>query len=353
VEYTYSKKNTKDQILLVALPSVVGYANQWQNTGALESNTHEVSLGAQLINTRSVAWQLNIVGDRTRQTITDWTIPVRLYGFGQMPAAFYLNKGATLGEMRGQRAVRCGSYGTAVTTDCELYDDPAKKALSGAGQTWDPAGLIVNEEGYVVRKSTWRTTGERPINYVFCETQNTDGSCKSTTDIVNIGDANPDFNLSFSSTFNYKRLTLAGLVDWSQGGDLYNGTRQWPFFDNRDRIYDQRSKPEEERKPQQYYNYFYNGLNPQLFFVESGTYVKIKELSVNYTFTRDQLKNVGLGKIAELRLGVIGRNLFTFTNYSGYDPEVAGLQGDPFQVRIDWFQYPQFRTFTGVVEIAF
>ena len=106
IEYTYSKKNTKDQILLVALPSVVGFAQQWQNTGALESNTHEISLGAQLINTRSVAWQLNIVGDRTRQVITDWTLPVRLYGFGQMPAVFYLNKGATLGEMRGQRAVQ-------------------------------------------------------------------------------------------------------------------------------------------------------------------------------------------------------------------------------------------------------
>ena len=74
---------------------------------------------------------------------------------------------------------------------------------------------------------------------------------------------------------------------------------------------------------------------------------------MNYTFNSDQLRHVGLGKIAELRLGVIGRNLFTFTNYSGYDPEVAGLNGDPFQVRIDWFQYPQFRTFTGVVEIAF
>ena len=51
--------------------------------------------------------------------------------------------------------------------------------------------------------------------------------------------------------------------------------------------------------------------------------------------------------------GLIGRNLLTFTDYSGYDPEVSGLDGDPFQVRIDWFQYPQFRTFTGVVEIAF
>ena len=67
IEYTYSKKDTKDQILLVALPSVVSFAQQWQNTGALESNTHEVSLGAQLINSRSVAWQINVVGDRTRQ----------------------------------------------------------------------------------------------------------------------------------------------------------------------------------------------------------------------------------------------------------------------------------------------
>ena len=59
------------------------------------------------------------------------------------------------------------------------------------------------------------------------------------------------------------------------------------------------------------------------------------------------------GPNEKVRLGLIGRNLFTFTDYSGYDPEVSGLQGDPFQVRIDWFQYPQFRTFTGVVEIAF
>jgi TonB-linked SusC/RagA family outer membrane protein len=340
VEYTYSRKNTKDQILQVDLLAATGYANQWQNTGALKSTTHEIALGAQLINTRNVAWQLNIVGDRTRQVITEWTIPVDLYGFGQMPAIFYLAEGATLGEMRGQKAVR--------SLD-ELYLDPAKQALSGAGQAWSPDSVVINEEGYVVRRESWRTVQEKPISMVVCD----DAACDRTTDIVKIGDANPDFNLSFSTTFNYKRLAFTGLVDWTQGGNLYNGTRQWPFFDNRDRIYDQRDRPAEERKPQQYYNYFYNGLNGHDFFVESGTYVKLKELSVNYTFNNDQLRKVGLGRIAELRLGVIGRNLLTFTDYSGYDPEVSGLQGDPFQVRIDWFQYPQFRTFTGVVEIAF
>jgi hypothetical protein len=68
---------------------------------------------------------------------------------------------------------------------------------------------------------------------------------------------------------------------------------------------------------------------------------------------RNQLQKVGLGRLENVRLGFVGRNLFTFTKYSGYDPEVSGLDGDPYQFRIDWFSYPHFRTFTGVVEIAF
>ena len=52
-------------------------------------------------------------------------------------------------------------------------------------------------------------------------------------------------------------------------------------------------------------------------------------------------------------MGVIGRNLFTFSNYSGYDPEVSGLTGDPFSFRWDGFSYPNFRTLTGFMEIDF
>ena len=80
---------------------------------------------------------------------------------------------------------------------------------------------------------------------------------------------------------------------------------------------------------------------------------KLKELAVNYTFTRGQLGAIGLRNVGEVRVGLIGRNLFTITKYSGLDPEVSGLYGDPFQVRMDWFQYPQFRTFSAVVEITY
>ena len=365
VEYTFSRKDTRDQIQLVDLPSVVGFTNQWQNVGSLRSSTHEIALGYQVINNRDMAWVVSVTGDRTRQTITDYPLPEKLNVFGQQPAVFFLGEGAKLGVMFGNKAVR---------TINELYDDPAKKALSGPGQTWDPAKFIVNEEGFVVSLASHQCgadlkklgtknpdgtggiacpAGERPINYVTCKTFASDGSCTATTDIVEIGDANPDFNASFASTFNYKRFSISGLVDWTQGGNIYNGTRQWPFFDNRDRVYDQSGKPEAEKKSQSYYNYFYNGLNAQQYFVEPGTYVKIKELSVNYTLVRDQLRKVGLGRLENVRLGLVGRNLFTFTKYSGYDPEVSGIAGDPYQFRIDWFSYPHFRTFTGVVEIAF
>jgi TonB-linked SusC/RagA family outer membrane protein len=345
LEYTYASKKTKDQILLVDLPSVVGFKQQWQNTGKLEAKTHELALSAQLINTRSTAWTVRIVGDRTRQVITEWNLPERLYSFEQMPSAFFLGNGSNLGVLYGNHWVRDIE---------ELYDDPDRAAQSGAGQAWSRDSVMINEDGYVVRKSLYGTPDERAIKYTFCKTQDATGACTQTSQIVQIGDANPDFNLSFSTGFNFKRFAVNALLDWSQGGDLYNGTRQWAFQATRDKVQDQAGKPAGAQKALPYYGVgFYNGLDPNDFFVEDGSYAKLKEFSVNYTFVNDQLRKIGLGKLNEVRLGFIARNLFTITNYSGMDPEVQGLFGDPFQVRMDWFQYPQFRTFTAVVEIAF
>ena len=78
--------------------------------------------------------------------------------------------------------------------------------------------------------------------------------------------------------------------------------------------------------------------------------MKLKELAVSYTFAPTSVQRIGF---QEMKLAFIGRNLWTHTNYSGLDPEVSGLFGDPFQVKMDWFQYPQFRTFSAVVEFSF
>jgi TonB-linked SusC/RagA family outer membrane protein len=368
VEYTYARKDSKDQILLVDLPALTGYREgQWQNAGGLRSNTHEITFAARLINTPRTGLTLNIVGDRTRQKITDWRLPTglplpeRLYAFEQMPAAFFLGPNRDLGVLYGNHWVRDVN---------ELYDDPAKAALNGSGQAWSPDSVMINEDGYVVRRSAYGTSAERAIKYVYCKVPLPGGGgCRRTDNIVEIGNANPDFNLSFGLALNYHRLAVNALLDWSYGGQLYNGTRQWAFQATRDRVQDQAGKPLNDatcgvvsdpmpscpRKALGYYGVgFYNGLESNDFFIESGSYAKLKELSFSYTLGSEQLRRIGLlHSIRELRLAFIARNLFTITKYTGLDPEVSGLQGDPFQVRMDWFQYPQFRTFTGSIELGF
>ncbi len=359
-EYTYARKDSKDQILLVDLPALTGFAEgQWQNAGGLLAHTHEITLAARLINTPRTGLTLNIVGDRTRQKITDWNLPERLYGFQQMPAAFFLGKNRDLGVLYGNKWVRNVS---------ELYDDPAKAAVNGPGQAWSPDSVMINEDGYVVRKSAYGTGNERAIKYVYCKQPGPAGSCLGTDNLVEIGNANPDFNLSFNLSFTHRRLAMNALLDWSHGGQLYNGTRQWAFQATRDRVQDQAGKPQNDATcgtvsapmpscPQKALGYygvgFYNGLESNDFFIESGSYAKLKELSVSYTLANDQLRRIGfLRGLREMRLAFIVRNLFTITKYTGLDPEVSGLSGDPFQVRMDWFQYPQFRTFTGSIELG-
>jgi hypothetical protein len=59
---------------------------------------------------------------------------------------------------------------------------------------------------------------------------------------------------------------------------------------------------------------------------------------------------MGDGRTA--RLGIVGRNLFTSTKYSGYDPDVSGGGANPFAYRVDYFTYPIFKTFTFMLELG-
>jgi hypothetical protein len=146
------------------------------------------------------------------------------------------------------------------------------------------------------------------------------------------------------------------LVTSVQGGDIYNYTRQWPFNEQRDPIYDQRNKAPADRKSVTYYQTFYNNFDANEFFVEKGTYIRLRELAVNYAVPASVLSQVPLLRFESARVGLVGRNLWTSTNYKGYDPDVtgtSGLQGNPFLYRVDYFTYPQYRTFTFMLELGF
>ncbi len=332
LEYSFSNKLTSDQILQVPVSAVTGYQSQWTNAGSLKAITHEVAFGAVLMQTQDFFWRLNVAADRTRQTVEALNVAPFLVGPDPgdgNTAIFRIAPGETFGVVYGTRWI---------TTAQQL-----QQTIDRGGLTGTATDYVRNEEGYYVRASQWRTGAEVPLRYM-----DADGST-----IMQIADVNPDFNLAFNTQATWKGLSISAVVNWVKGGDIYNYTRQWPIFDLRDPVIDQRGKPEIEKKPVAYYSAFYNNFDPSTYFVEDGSYIRLRELAVNYTLPATFAERIGLGGRA-VRLGLVGRNLLTFTNYSGYDPDVSGPGGgNPFAYRVDYFTYPVFRTVTGMVEIGF
>lgn len=336
-QVNYATKTTEDQIVLVPLSSKAGgFASQWQNAGTLDATTWEAQFGAIVLDQNNMRWTANINFDRTRQKVTEINFPSRLVGPGeQSNGIFFLTEGENFGIMYGRRWVKSFAelqknplYATAVETDYE-----------------------VNSDGYLIRKNTdgssrIGTPTEAPIRYFEVnEAGQQVGDFK-------IGDTNPDFNFSISNTFSWKSLSVYALLDAQVGGQLYNLTKQWTFRELRHGDFDQRGVADSKKKAVTYYQALYDANNANEYFVEDGGYVKLREVAINYTLNRKQLGFLG-ESIDRVRFGIVGRNLLTFTKYSGYDPEVSGLSGDASNYRIDTYNYPNFRTFTGVIEITF
>ena len=332
LEYSYSKKNTSDQILLVPVSSGTGYRNTWVNAATLAGSTHEVSFGAVLASNKDFFWRVNVTGDRTRTRISELGVAPYLTGpddGGGNTRIFRVAKGEVFGVIYGS---------TWITTPEQLATNIANGKLTGAATDYK-----VNELGYYVANSAFGTKLERPLKYY-----NAAGSALQA-----IGDVNPDFTMGFSNSLQWKGWSLNGVLTWQKGGQIYNYTRQWPFNELRDAAFDQRDVPVGQRKPQGFFQAFYNNFDPNSRFVEDGSFIRLRELAVNYQVPKNIMHAVHLGVFETARIGLVGRNLWTKSKYSGYDPDVSGPGGNPFGYRVDYFSYPAYRTFTAMVELGY
>lgn len=327
----YANGITTDQFLQAPQASFAnGWNTQWVNAGTLESNTIEASLLTKIINRSDFRWSVNIVFDRNRNKITELNIPPYQTGPEGQEAykAFYIREGETFGVMYGTHFLRS-------------MDDLAQQIGFMPGKLLED--YTVNSDGFVIPVGTEGTTSELPVKQL-------DENGKQA--FVKIGDSNPDFKMGFASTMNYKAFTLYFLFDWKQGGDIYNKTAQWLTRDDRHGMMDQAGKPENEKKTIDYYKAFYDVNDFNDFWIEDGTFVKLRELSLSYTMPKGTLSKFASGFIKEARLSVIGRNLLTFTNYSGFDPEVGTTDGTQIYA-YDFMGYPNFRAFSASLELKF
>jgi TonB-linked SusC/RagA family outer membrane protein len=352
-EVTYAKTVTKDQILDVPLPGVFGYSSQWKNAGTLESNTIEASLKAFIIQTRDMSLSSTLLFDRTRQQITEFDLPPYRTGPNQQSGnVFYVRKGEVLGAFYGRKWMKSHDELPSWlknTRDLWQVNDDGYLVPVGAGNSW--------QDG--IKKKLWGTnvvmTGADGKTYTFPWGMPAPFTEENGNQFVKLGSSIPDFNLAFNTTFRYKGLTAFILFDAQIGGQIYNLTRQWAYRDLMSGENDQIGKSIETKKPLAYYSTLYATNLTNSHFVEDGTYLKLRELSVRYTFDRNDLAPIFGGWLNRVTLGVIGRNLVTWTNYKGYDPEVGNSSGgnEATVYRFDGYYYPNYRNFTGTIEIEF
>nr|WP_321411955.1 SusC/RagA family TonB-linked outer membrane protein [uncultured Allomuricauda sp.] len=315
-EATYSNTQVTDQYLKSPLPSHAGgFPYQWVNAGELETNTFEASLNSTIFSNEDFSWDINLVFDRTRQKITKLNIPE--YRTGPR-SAFKIKENETYGSMYGVDFVRSLEQMQAQLPDGDDIGD-----------------YTINRDGLVVKTADIGTAEEKP--FVMLDETGAEKNMK-------IGDINPDFRLGLNTNLRYKGWSLYMLWQWKQGGDLYNGTAQYLVRDNRHAMIDQIHTRPENKKTVDYYQALYDAQALNGFWVEDASFVKLKEAAIYFQINSENLGKAG-NIFDHIRIGALGRNLLTFTKYSGYDPE-AGDDGFLF----DNFGYPNFRNYTLSVE---
>jgi outer membrane receptor protein involved in Fe transport len=169
---------------------------------------------------------------------------------------------------------------------------------------------------------------------------------KSATQIAGregvVGDAYPDFQMSFTNDIEFHAFTLGFLFDWKHGGDIINLTEF---------LYDagQNSK-----------DFVTAGATRQEHFADStgvyvqdGSYLKLREVTLGYTLPTRITSSLFGANIRYARLSLSGRNLLRFTDYRGLDPEVSNFGNQAIVRNVDVAPFPPSRSFFLSVDLGF
>ena len=172
----------------------------------------------------------------------------------------------------------------------------------------------------------------------------------SSSDRTYIGDPNPDFTYGMTNTFSYKGFNLSIFIQGSYGNDIFNASRteMMGMYDGKNQITDVLRR---WRIPGQITDVPRAGfdLKNSTYFVEDGSYLRVKDITLSYSFSGDWMRKVHISKLQPY---FTATNLLTWTSYSGMDPEVNQWGNSGAVQGIDWGTYPQTRSFTFGVNIV-
>lgn len=178
-----------------------------------------------------------------------------------------------------------------------------------------------------------------------------DGQIDPEYDRTIIGNPYPDMIYGITLNMNWNGFDLSTFISGSQGNDIVNASMGYGFaFSNRTRevldawSVDNTSSAVFRPSASETVNHEFSD-----YYVEDGSYTRVKNITVGYTLPASL---VSKAKLEKIRVFISGNNLFTLTDYSGFDPEI-GVNNDPRDVGVDRGFYPQAKSIIGGLQISF
>ncbi len=186
--------------------------------------------------------------------------------------------------------------------------------------------------------------------------RSTTNDYNEANDVV-IGNPSPEFIYGLDNAITYKNFDFDVLLQGVYGNQIYNGGGEFMSaegsngFDNQ--TIDQLAawqKPGDITKVPEARLFYPNGIDNSSRYISGGSYLRVKAVSLAYNLSKDLLTR---WKIDHLRIYVRAENLFTFTKYAGWDPEVtADFYNDNINKGYDFYSAPQFKTFTVGITVG-
>ena len=306
----YYYKKTTDILLEVPQPTSTGFSTALQNAGSLENKGFEFQLSSKnLINT-PLKWNTDFNISINRNKVLD-IIGTTIHSGAINPAGDQFN--------------------TAVVQEGQ----PLGSFYGKTSQGVDPA------------------TGD--IKFM----KTADGSADS---VGIIGNANPKFIYGLSNSFTYKNFTLDIFLQGVQGNQIMNATRiltesmALTMNQSAQTLYRWQRPGDITDMPRVTPSDWANS-NPSTRYIEDGSYLRLKSLTLGYTLNPAVLSRL---KIKTCMIFLTGENLLTFTNYTGFDPEVSTFSSNAENATnqntalgVDYGTYPQSRDLVVGVKISF
>ncbi|MFP4092768.1 MAG: TonB-dependent receptor, partial [Cyclobacteriaceae bacterium] len=180
-------------------------------------------------------------------------------------------------------------------------------------------------------------------------------------DRTNLGHFLPDFTYGLNATANWKGFDMTLFLQGVSGNQVLNTTiydlEGMPrLFNAGTRVLDRWTPQNTDTDvPRAITSDPNRNARISSRYIEDGSYMRIKNLTIGYSVPAEVLSSFGNGFISNLRIYASSQNLLTITDYSGYDPEIGVRQGlnPSLATGVDYGQFPQARTFIAGVQIGF